>query len=381
MSARDAAIAAFLTQAGWGKAVRAPLAGDASARRYERVRKGSRKAVLMDAPPEPGEAVTGPQGALRASGYSAAARLAVDCRPFVAIATYLSQQGLSAPKIFAADIAQGLLLLEDLGDDLFVRLLGETQDGAGEEQLYEAAVDLLAAAHTGARLDQLPLADGSHFALKRYEPSVYQIEADLLIDWYLPALRGAGPNTAERSAYHAAWTETLSLLDTASPVLCLRDYHAGNLIWLPDRAGPARVGLLDFQDGLLGSPAYDLVSLLQDARRDVSPQLEQRMLERYITASRGRAGFDERGFRLAYAILGAQRNAKIVGIFTRLSRRDGKPVYLRHMPRVWRHLSADLAHPRLAPLRAWFDSMIPAAARAAIPAPEGGFAPAQKVGS
>jgi aminoglycoside/choline kinase family phosphotransferase len=194
-------------------------------------------------------------------------------------------------------------------------------------------------------------------------------------------LHGTAPGAAARTAYHAAWAEAFTHLDAREPVLCLRDYHAGNLIWLPERPGPARVGLLDFQDGLLGSPAYDLVSLLQDARRDVSPALEQAMLGRYIAAAKQRPGFDADRFRLAYAILGAQRNAKIVGIFTRLSRRDGKPVYLRHLPRVWRHLSADLDHPALKPLRTWFERQIPAAARAQIPVAEGGFAPAQKVAS
>jgi aminoglycoside/choline kinase family phosphotransferase len=384
MKARDQAIEEFLAKAGWAGAVRAPLAGDASARRYERVRRadGSRMAVLMDAPPEPGEAKSSPGGALRASGYSAAARLAVDCRPFVAIAHYLAGKGLSAPALYAEDIPQGLLLLEDLGDDLFVRLLGETGAAKDEARLYMAAVDLLAAAHAGETRAELPLPGGARYALPRYEPSVYQIEADLLIDWYLPALRGAPLSEAERDAYHAAWAPVLGLLGGERPVLVLRDYHAGNLLWLPERPGPASVGLLDFQDGLLGSAAYDLVSLLQDARRDVAPALELAMLERYIAAAKMGPGFDEDQARLAYAILGAQRNAKIVGIFTRLSRRDGKPVYLRHLPRVWRYLTADLAHPALAELRRWFDDAVPHAARIATPRAESeGFAPLQKAAS
>jgi aminoglycoside/choline kinase family phosphotransferase len=380
MSARDAVIAEFLNEAGWMGAKRAPLAGDASSRRYERVSQAGRKAVLMDAPPEPGEVAAG-AGAVRASGYSAAARLAVDCAPFVAIGTHLAAQGFSAPKIFAADIAKGLLLLEDLGDGLFGAMLADPIERRAEPQLYEAAVDFLADFHTRPHPGELPVTPGRRFALNRYEPSVYQIEADLLIDWYLPALRGAGVSPAERDAYRSAWGRAFEQIDKSEIVLCLRDYHSPNIMWLPDRAGTARVGLLDFQDGLLGSPAYDLVSLLQDARRDVDPALQAAMLERYIAASKSRANFDEQRFRLAYAILGAQRNSKIVGIFTRLSRRDGKPQYLRHMPRLWRYLSADLAHPMLAPLRTWFDQNIPASARKDAPAAEGGFAPAQKVAS
>jgi len=382
MTGRDQAIDAFLAKAGWAGAVRAPLAGDASARRYERIRHQGKTAVLMDAPPEPGEAKAGAGGAIRASGYSAAARLAVDCRPFVAIASYLTQCGLSAPTIYAEDVAQGLLLLEDLGDDLFVRLLGETGDAKDETRLYEAAVDLLIASHARDAQAELPLPRGGRYALSRYEPSVYQIEADLLIDWYVPALRGAALPEADRTAYHAAWAPVLGRLNGERPVLVLRDYHAGNLLWLPDRPGPASVGLLDFQDGLLGSAAYDLVSLLQDARRDVSALLEERMLARYIEAAGRRADFNEDQFRLAYAILGAQRNAKIVGIFTRLSRRDGKPVYLRHLPRVWRYLTADLAHPALGPLRRWFDLTVPHAMRIAAPRAESeGFAPLRKAAS
>jgi aminoglycoside/choline kinase family phosphotransferase len=377
MTGRDGTIESFLTKAGWGSATRGPLAGDASARRYERIRFQGQTAVLMDAPPEPGEAKVG-----RASGYSAAARLAVDCRPFVAIAGYLAAKGLSAPKVYADDVPQGLLLLEDLGDDLFVRLLGETGAAKDETRLYEAAVDLLIASHAQGDGPTLPLPDSTPYTVPRYEPSVYQIEADLLIDWYLPALRHATLPAAERSAYHAAWAQILPLLEGERPVLVLRDFHAGNLLWLPEREGPARVGLLDFQDGLLGCAAYDLVSLLQDARRDVPPLLEERMLARYIDAAKTRAGFDEARFRLAYAILGAQRNAKIVGIFTRLSRRDGKPVCLRHLPRVWRYLTADLAHPALAPLRGWFDAAVPHAMRIAAPMAETeGFAPLRQAAS
>lgn len=381
MSTRDERIEGFLASCGWAGARRAPLAGDASARRYERLHLDGRRAVLMDAPPEPGEAKAAIVGRVTPAGYSAAARLAVDCRPFVALARHLIACGLSAPAVYGEDFAQGLLLLEDLGDDLFVRLL-ERADQALEAQLYGEAVDLLLALHTTPPPANLPLPAGETYVLRGYDPSVYQVEADLLIEWFLPAALGRALTEGERAGYHEAWQTVLPLVTPHRPVLALRDYHAGNLMWLDARAGVRRVGLLDFQDGLLGSPAYDLVSLLQDARRDVAPALEEAMLSRYVARARSRGSFDEHAFRIAYAVLGAQRNAKIVGIFTRLSRRDAKPVYLSLLPRVWRYLTADLAHDALAPLRAWFTRMVPDEIRARAPAPdEPGFMPLKRTSS
>jgi hypothetical protein len=381
MTTRDACIEDFLAACGWAGARRVPLAGDASARRYERVSLGARKAVLMDAPPEPGEAAATAAGRITPSGYSAAARLAVDCRPFAALARHLVDCGFSAPEIYGQDFAQGLLLLEDLGDDLFVRLL-EHADDKLEEEFYFAAVDLLSALHAMPPPESLALPGGETYALRAYDAPVYQVEADLLIEWFLPAVLGRVLSEGERASYHEAWRSVLPRADRLSRVLALRDYHAGNLMWLARRKGVKRVGLLDFQDGLVGSPAYDLVSLLQDARRDVSATLERVMLARYIARARTRRDFDERLFLSAYAALGAQRNAKIVGIFTRLSRRDGKPAYLSFLPRVWRYLSADLMHPDLAPLRAWFARMVPEDVRLRVPAPdEPGFAPLKKAAS
>jgi aminoglycoside/choline kinase family phosphotransferase len=381
MTTGDTRIDDFLAVCGWAGAKRAPLAGDASARRYERVTLGARSAVLMDAPPEPGEAAASAMGRIDPAGYSAAARLAVDCRPYAALARHLVDCGFSAPTVYGQDFAQGLLLIEDLGDDLFVRLL-ERPDAKREEEFYIAAVDLLLALHAMPPPEQLALPGGETYALRAYDAPVYQVEADLLIEWFLPAALGRSLDEPERRAYHEAWRSVLPLADALPRVLALRDYHAGNLMWLGRRKGIKRVGLLDFQDGLVGSPAYDLVSLLQDARRDVSPSLERTMLMHYIARARSRRDFDEGRFRSAYAVLGAQRNAKIVGIFTRLSRRDGKPLYLGFLPRVWRYLSADLEHPRLAPLRDWFAQMVPEAARTRVPAPdEPGFAPLKKAAS
>jgi hypothetical protein len=380
MTTREACIEDFLATCGWRSARRVPLAGDASARRYERLTLGSHKAVLMDAPPETGEA-SAEGGRIKPAGYSAAARLAVDCRPFAALARHLTDCGFSAPEIYGQDFAQGLLLLEDLGDDLFVRLL-EGADGKREEELYVASADLLLALHTMPPPESLALPGGETYALRAYDARVYQVEADLLIEWFLPAVLGRALSEAERADYHDAWRKVLPLAEALPRVLALRDYHAGNLMWLSRRKGIKRVGLLDFQDGLVGSPAYDLVSLLQDARRDVSPSLERSMLAHYVAKARARRDFDERKFRSAYAVLGAQRNAKIVGIFTRLSRRDGKPLYLTFLPRVWRYLSADLMHPELAPLHEWFARMVPEEMRMRVPAPdEPGFAPLKKAAS
>jgi len=361
MSARERAIDTFLERAGWTSARRAALAGDASARRYERITKAGATAVLMDAPIEPGEAQSSGAAPARATGYSATARLAVDCRPFVAVSSHLVTRGLSAPAVYSHAIGEGLLLLEDLGDDLFVRLLGDARDLDVERKFYQTAVDLLAILHREPVPTVLQLPGHETYAVPRYDASVYQIEADLLIDWYFPALAGRAVNEGERAAYHAAWGKVLPLLEGSREVLTLRDFHAGNLLWLATRRGVRRVGLLDFQDALIGHPAYDLVSLLQDARRDVSPALQCDMLERYIRRSRRRRllRFNEAEFRRAYAILGVQRNAKIVGIFTRLSKRDGKPVYLHHLPRVWRLFEQALRHDALAPVRAWIDRLLP----------------------
>ncbi|TCP61148.1 hypothetical protein EV663_10695 [Rhodovulum bhavnagarense] len=310
----ERSIAAFLDRAGWGAANRAPLAGDASNRRYDRLTggPGDGGAVLMDAPPDRGE----------------------DVRPFIAIARHLHGLGLSAPEILAEDPEAGFLLLEDLGDALFARVTQD--DPEAEPALYASAVDLLARLHRAA-----PPAN-----LAAYGAPLMAELACLPFEWYLPAIGHPAPDE-EKVAFRAE-IETLLTRHATPSVLVLRDFHAENLIWLPDRRGAARVGLLDFQDAMVGHPAYDLVSLLEDARRDVSPVLQAQMLDRYITAS----DTDPESFVRAYALLGAQRNLRILGVFARLCLRDGKPGYLSLMPRVWGHLMRDLAHPDLVELRA-----------------------------
>jgi hypothetical protein len=317
VSAREAAQTAFLAEAGWAEAGRRPLAGDASNRRYLRLSLGPHRAVLMDAPPERGE----------------------DVRPFLAVTGCLRARGLSAPEVLAADAAQGLLLLEDLGDALFARVCAD--DPAAEAELYAAAVDLLAehAVPAPARLGaEAPFA---------YDLAELLREARLALDWYLEGATGRPAPADLAAAYEARLAEALAPVAGAREALVLRDYHAENLLWLPERAGAARVGLLDYQDALAGHPAYDLVSLLEDARRDTAPELREAMLARYLAR---RPELEPQGFRAAHAALGAQRNLKIIGIFARLSLRDGKARYPAFIPRVWRHLESDFAHPALAPL-------------------------------
>ncbi|MGC9417496.1 MAG: aminoglycoside phosphotransferase family protein [Rhodovulum sp.] len=321
MPERAEEITGFLVRAGWDGAARQPLAGDASNRRYERLTGGpdGGHAVLMDAPPATGE----------------------DVRPFLRIAQHLSALGLSAPRILAQAPEAGLLLLEDLGDDLYARVTAH--DPARQDELYAAAIDLLAALHKAP-----PPQD-----LAAYDAKTMAELACLPFQWYLPGLGGGAPD-AESDAFQAELETNLAEIAPPS-VLILRDFHAENLIWLPRRAGVARVGLLDFQDARLGHPAYDLVSLLEDARRNVPADLQIRMRARYVSAT----GQDPDGFARAYALLGAQRNLRIIGVFARLCLRDGKPGYLPMLPRVWGHLMRDLAHPDLAGLRARCLALLP----------------------
>ncbi|MFQ3596062.1 MAG: phosphotransferase [Sphingomonadaceae bacterium] len=321
-----AAAPAFLERHGWAGAAIVPLAGDASFRRYFRVHDRGRTAVLMDAPP-----------ALE------------DSRPFLFVGEFLLANGLSAPRLIAADLEAGLLLLEDFGDLRMGPLLARAPQR--EEAVYALAVDLLAALH------RVP----PPLELKPYDREALLAEAMVFPDWYL---RAAGVEV-DREAYAAAWDAVWGdvVADTCErPVLTLRDYHADNLMLLDDREGVRALGLLDFQDALAGHRAYDLVSLLQDARRDVSPRLEADMLERFMAAG-GVA--DRERFRAAYEVLGAQRNVKILGVFVRLRDRDGRRGYVEMLPRVWGLVERNLAHPALAPVKAWFDAHVPARLRAA----------------
>jgi aminoglycoside/choline kinase family phosphotransferase len=323
MSELPEGLAEFTARAGWADAHVAPLPGDASFRRYFRLtRSDGTSAMLMHAPP-PHE----------------------DPAPFLHVANWLNDNAMRAPAILAEDAEAGWVLTEDFGDDRMRDWLDANP--ADERTAYEAAVEALAALHL---LPPGPFAP--------YDMAVYAREAALLTEWYCPA-QGL---TVDVEAYAKAWEEVLApVLGRQSPgVTVLRDYHAENIMLLGGKAG-APQGLIDFQDALVGHPAYDLVSLLQDARRDVDVNLETAMLVHYAH----HAGIDDDTFIADYATLGAQRNAKIVGIFTRLDRRDGKPRYLAMIPRVWAALERDLAHPALEPVAYWFDANIPAELRAA----------------
>jgi aminoglycoside/choline kinase family phosphotransferase len=248
------------------------------------------------------------------------------------------------------------MLLEDLGDLTFTRALAQ---GAEEAELYRMATDILIELHRGFTAAAL-----SGRELPAYDDERLLDEVALLVDWYLPAVRGRATPAAARDAFLGAWRQVLPAARRIPDSLVLRDFHVDNLMVLEGRRGLAACGLLDFQDAVIGPLSYDLVSLLEDARRDVSPAVALEMFERYLAAF---PALDRDDFVASYRILGAQRSTKIIGIFTRLCRRDGKPVYLKHIPRVWRLLEADLACPALAPVKAWFDGEVPAAERIVPP--------------
>jgi len=325
MSTRNAEIARFLATCGWGQARRTTLAGDASPRRYLRLRRTGappQHAVLMDADPTLGQ----------------------DVGPFLDIDRFLRHAGFAAPGIMAAERDAGLVLMEDLGDALFARVCADAPQI--EPALYASAIDVLAALYSVAPPAHLP----------DYTREDYLREARLAIDWYLPAATGRPTSDATAREYCALVSETVEALLPTRTCCVLRDYHAENLLWLPERSGISRVGLLDFQDALAGHPAYDVISLLEDARRDVEPALAEQMIRRFLSTT----NLDEQSFRHACATLGAQRNLKIIGIFTRLFLRDGKPAYLQLIPRVWGHLMTDLRHPVLAHLSAFVTQTLPA---------------------
>jgi hypothetical protein len=359
--ARREAMAGFLAASGWGTAELKPLPGDASTRRYIRLHMNGRSALLMDQPQQAEAPTAGPDAtpeARRALGYNALARLAgADCGRFVATARYLKNRGLAAPDILAADVAQGFLVLEDLGDDLYTDVIAQ---GGDERAMYQAAIEALARLH--AQPAPPVLAAGKPLFI--YDETALLAEIELLTEWFLPLglKRPAGSDMADE--HRALWQDVLHDLG-GSRVFVHRDYHAQNLLWRGDQKGLSRVGIVDFQDALAGSPAYDVVSLLEDARRDVAPELAHGMTEAYIAASRNEGvALDPAHFRLTAAVLAAQRNAKIIGIFARLYKRDNKPRYLAHLPRVWRYMEGDLQHPALTKLRSWYDRHIPKETRA-----------------
>lgn len=341
---RSFAVRAFLESAGRGKAHRAFLMGDASVRAYETVTGDGEQLILMDAP----ERADGPLSH-EGLAYDRIAHRAESVTPFVAVDILLRERGFAAPAIHAQDLDQGLLLLEDLGRESF---LGK--GGAPVPERYLAAAELLAELHQACWPAEVNVAPGRTHRIPPYDVAALAIEAELLLDWYLPFVTGSPADDAVRARFNALWRELFKRALRSERTLVLRDYHSPNIIWRPGRRGRDRLGLIDFQDAVFGPAAYDVASLAQDARATMSAELENAVVDTYCRA-RVRAGaFDRPAFEETYAIMAAQRASKILGIFVRLDRRDGKPGYLAHLPRLRGYLLRALRHPGLADLAAFY---------------------------
>lgn len=348
--ARLKALRQFLERAGYLDARRQRMAGDASTRSYARLIRDDGVVILMNSP----RRADGP-AIYAGRSYSAAVHLAEDVKPFVAIAGGLRARGFSAPAIHHSDLDAGFLITEDFGSAGFI----EGDPPAPIAERYEAATDMLAALHREPLPEKLPLAPEFSYAIPQFDTDALLVEIGLMLEWYLPD-RGAEPGDNLRAEFVTMWRDLLSKPAAAPRTWVMRDFHSPNLIWLAERQGIARVGIIDFQDAVLGPAAYDLVSLLQDARIDVPEQLELSLFAHYIKARRAAdESFDPAQFAELYAIMSAQRNTRLLGTFARLNRRDGKPQYLRHQPRIWTYLNRSLAHPALARLQEWYSANVP----------------------
>jgi len=344
---RTLAIRALLDSAGHGNADRAPLTGDASTRRYETVTDGAWRAIVMDAPRMP----DGPP-VRDGKPYSQIAHLAEDIGPFVAVARMLTGAGFAAPEIMAVDYEAGLILLEDLGEDGVL-------DAARRPipTRYEASVDCLAAMHAIDWPRETALEDGTRHRVPTFDIGAFLIEVDLLLDWYVPRVTGAPASADDRQSWHTIWNQLFATIDAGPKTLVLRDFHSPNIVWRGNRTGHDRIGLIDFQDALWTHPAYDVMSLVRDARVTVEPNLQSRLVDAYCFARNEQLeDFDQTGFRESFAILAAQRAAKLLGIFVRLDERDGKPGYIAHLPRIQTYMRQSLGHPALADLDAWLSA-------------------------
>ncbi len=342
---------AFLDKSGYGAAKRERMQGDASTRIFERLTLGDETLVLMNAPPQP----DGPP-VRDGKPYSAIAHLAENTIPYVAIAAGLRARAVSAPVIHHADTDAGLIIMEDLGEQRVVA--GDPP--APIEERYVAALDVLIALHRRRLPETVEVAPHREYRLPRYDIDAFMIEVELLVDWYLP-YAGMRATDDRRAAFVSLWRDALTPALEAPSTWVLRDYHSPNLLWLSDRQDVGRIGVVDFQDAVIGPGAYDVASLLQDARVDVPETLEFLLLGRYVRARQADdRRFDASAFAQLYATLAAQRATKVLGIFARLNSRDGKPQYLRHIPRIWRYLQRSLAHPALEPLRGWYANNVPA---------------------
>lgn len=356
MSNRAAERQAFIQSAGWADAQVESFPGDASTRRYFRLTRGEDVAVLMDAP-RGEEAPAEPEGASPEDravlGYNALARLAgPEPAAFACLSNELIVRGFSAPKLLAADLGLGLLLLEDFGQGVYADVIASAPEL--ETPLYMAAVECLAEIYRSSFPAKLSYKSVS-WRVRAYDEMALLTETHLYLDWYA-ADKGAQISEAARAEWDEIWRRLFKALDAHAPGLALRDFHAENLFWLPERESVAKVGLIDFQDALFIHPAYDLVSFLEDARRDVSADLVDPLISQFCTQAKIS---DEAAFRTAYAVLGAQRNTKILGIFVRLAERDGKPAYRNLIPRVQAHFMNNLRGEAFADLRQWFETYLP----------------------
>lgn len=343
--AQTKAVGGLLEQTGFGSATRTFMSGDASTRAYEHLVRGDgRTGILMISPPR-----TDPPAGRAGKPYHQVARLAGDIRPFLSMDRALRSQGVSAPEIYAADARSGLAVLEDLGQEPVVR------DGAPIVDCYIEAVALLAGLHDRALPEVIPGDSGEPYAIPPYDLNALMIEAELVLDWYAPHIAKVSLSASARTQFTAVCERLFALVLSGPKSWCLRDFHSPNLIWLGERAGTARIGVIDFQDTVIGHPAYDLASLLQDARVTVPSSMELRLLGTYAQHRRSvNALFDMPSFAETYAILGVQRATKILGIFARLDKRDRKPQYLTLIPRIETYLAKGLDHPALTELRAWY---------------------------
>ncbi len=347
---RIASVRQFIAEAGFSEATRERMPGDASTRRYHRLILGNRRSILMDSPRRP----DGPP-VRDGKPYSQIAHLAESVVPFVAMAKGLRDQGLIAPEIQHADMQQGLLIIEDLGNEGVVA--GDPPAPIVER--YETAVDALLTLHGKELPAVLPVAPHVEHEIPAYDMDAFLIEVELLLEWYLPR-QGIEVSDDSRADFLGHWSDALEGAIDVAPTWVLRDFHSPNLLWLPDRKEVARLGILDFQDAVMGPPAYDVASLLQDARVDVPEEVEVALLGRYVRQRRtADADFDPGVFIRSYVTMAAQRASKILGIFARLDMRDGKPQYLRHIPRISSYLKRSLGHPSLEALNEWYGRHVP----------------------
>ena len=366
---RTLEIRRFLDAAGWQGAARRPFPGDASRRSYERITRqvadradaegeapgtteAPYRAILMNHLPEADDAAGRARVAARA-----AAKIAESVDAFVAVDLVLAGRGVSVPALYARDVAAGLVLLEDLGSSFCVA----GDPAAPIPDRYAVAVDLLAELHAGPMPDVIPDGEGGTRTVWRYDRDNYRAEVGIFLDWGFAEYAGRAPEEAERQGFFDVWAPLFAELLAGPAAWCLRDYHSPNLLWLDDRAGTRRIGALDFQDLIMGSPAYDVASLAQDARVTVPADLERALVDRYVAARATEPAFDAAAFRRAYAIVVAERNTRLLGQFVRLDRRDGLPQYRRHIPRLKAYLARVLDEPVLAGLKRWYVEHAPAA--------------------